>query len=237
MSRVEKWEQRTELPMVILAVVFLVLYGWEVIGDLHGLSRLRMELAMNAIWGVFIVDYCVRLIIADNRRSWFLRNLFDLVIVLLPLLRPLRVLRLLAFVKVLGQRVTVGFRGKIVVYAVCAVTMLVLISAIAVLDAERRAPGTMLANFGDSLWWAFVTITTVGYGDLFPVTTTGRVIALLLMVGGIALTGIVTATLASWIVETVSEESEVHQTATKKEIADLRAEISELKELLAQQTL
>ncbi|QJC22377.1 potassium channel family protein [Arcanobacterium buesumense] len=236
MNRVEKWERQSECPMVILALIFLVLYTWEVICEVTGPTRFTIDVVMNIIWGLFIADYAVRFVLATPKRPWFIRNLFDLAIVLLPLLRPLRLLRLLAFVKILGRKVSISFRGKIIVYAVSAVTMLVFISAIAVLDTERHAPGTMLASFGDALWWAFVTITTVGYGDLFPVTTTGRIIALLLMVGGIALTGIVTATLASWIVENVSEESEEHQAATKKEIAELRAEIRELKKLLVQET-
>jgi voltage-gated potassium channel len=74
-----------------------------------------------------------------------------------------------------------------------------------VLDAERGRPGANITDFGDAIWWAITAMTTVGYGDRFPVTGTGRFVTAGLMVGGIALVGVVTATLASWLVERVSE--------------------------------
>ena len=59
-------------------------------------------------------------------------------------------------------------------------------AALGVLDAERASPDANIVTFGDAIWWAFVTITTVGYGDYYPVTTPGRVVAVLLMAGGVA---------------------------------------------------
>lgn len=85
---------------------------------------------------------------------------------------------------------------------------------------------------GDAIWWAFVTITTVGYGDLYPGTATGRAVAVALMVGGIALIGVVTATLASWIVERVAEESSPARAATEEQVGQLRQEVAELEALL-----
>lgn len=102
---------------------------------------------------------------------------------------------------------------------------------LAVLDAERGAGGS-IQTFPDALWWAFVTITTVGYGDFFPVTNIGRFVAVAVMVGGIALIGIVTATLASWIVERVTSESASAREATRNsahEIASLADEVRELR--------
>jgi voltage-gated potassium channel len=79
-----------------------------------------------------------------------------------------------------------------------------------------------------SIYWAIVTVTTVGYGDMYPVTVTGRVIAVLLMIGGISLIGVITATVASWIVERVSEEDSANRAATASQIDDLRDEIRQL---------
>lgn len=81
-----------------------------------------------------------------------------------------------------------------------------LLGAVAVLDAERGSPGANINTFGDALWWAASTVTTVGYGDRYPVTTEGRVIAVLLMLVGIALVGSITASVAAWFVRS-SEES------------------------------
>ncbi|HEX7430337.1 MAG TPA: potassium channel family protein, partial [Mycobacterium sp.] len=89
-------------------------------------------------------------------------------------------------------------------------------------------------TFGDALWWAMTTVTTVGYGDLKIVTGEGRMIAVALMMGGISLLAVVTATLASWIVQRVSEEETAAEAATAAHIDELRDEIRRLAELVRQ---
>ena len=98
------------------------------------------------------------------------------------------------------------------------------------LDAERHEPGSSIRTFGQALWWALTTTTTVGYGDTFPVSTQGRFIAALLMIGGVALTGVVTATLASWIVSLVEEENAEQEAATRAQVTALQQQVSELSE-------
>jgi voltage-gated potassium channel len=101
---------------------------------------------------------------------------------------------------------------------------------VAEVDAERGEPGSNISDdFGDALWWAATTMTTVGYGDHFPVSTTGRVVAVGLMIGGIALLGVVTATFASWLLDRVRELEEETQAAIRHDVADLRREITELR--------
>jgi len=68
---------------------------------------------------------------------------------------------------------------------------------------RARRPDASITTFGDSLWWTVTTISTVGYGDRYPVTVEGRIVAAVLMVAGIALLGVVTASIASWFVDTV----------------------------------
>ena len=77
---------------------------------------------------------------------------------------------------------------------------------------------------------ALTTITTIGYGDTVPVSTEGRFIAALLMIGGVALIGVVTATLASWIVSLVEEENAEQEAATQAQVATLQQQVSELSE-------
>ena len=128
--------------------------------------------------------------------------------IVLPLLRPLRLLRLIPLLSVLNRRAQTGLRGRVAIYVAGGASLLAFVAAIAVLDVERSSPDANISDFGDAIWWAVTTMTTVGYGDHYPVTSIGRVVAFGLMLGGIALLGTVTATLASWLVETVAAEKE-----------------------------
>ena len=84
--------------------------------------------------------------------------------------------------------------------------MAVGLGAVAALDAEQDAPNANITTIGDALWWAATTVTTVGYGDRYPVTTAGRFIAVTLMVVGIALVGAITASIAAWFVSSLEAE-------------------------------
>lgn len=158
-------------------------------------------------------------------------------IVLLPMLRPLRLLRLVTLITVLQRVAGNALRGRAVTCVVAGSTLLIYIAALAMFDAEKHSPTASITSFGDALWWAVVTITTVGYGDMAPTTETGRFIAVGLMIGGITLLGMVTATLASWLVDKVSAEEKTEdasaQIATVEHIELLRAEIQALRNELA----
>jgi len=113
--------------------------------------------------------------------------------------------------------------------------MLVFVASLAMLEAERPAPDANIITFGDALWLVCTTITTVGYGDLFPVTATGRCIAVGLMLGGIALIGTITASVAAWLVQKVAEEDGAEQSATRHQVNELTAQVRALQEMLIQQ--
>lgn len=128
-----------------------------------------------------------------------------------------------------------SLRGKIATYTGGSAVLVIRVAALAVLNAERHAAGASITDFPKALWWAFVTVTTVGYGDLSPATTTGRVVAVALMIGGIAVLGVVTATLASWIVSGVSAEEAEEHAATRGQVAELQDRVRRLTDLVVQQ--
>jgi voltage-gated potassium channel len=233
-----RWRRLTEWPLIVASVLFLVAYAWEVIANLQGPPLDVAETVIWITWGLFLVDYVANLVLVEhrNRWRWFYTHLFDLAVVVLPMLRPLRVLRLVTLLTVLQRTVGAAIRGRIIVYVASAASLLVFVASLAVLDSERSAPGATIKDFGDALWWAFVTITTVGYGDYTPVTAEGRLIAVCLMLGGIALLGVVTATLASWIVERVSAEDTAKEAAaaaaTEAHVKALEDKIDELHALV-----
>ncbi|MBF4511432.1 two pore domain potassium channel family protein [Plantibacter sp. VKM Ac-2885] len=223
-----RWQKLTEWPLAIAAVVFLAAYSYEVIAEPGGSIA---EVIIAATWVVFVADYIVNLVLARPRWRWFYTHLLDLAIVVLPLLRPLRLLRLVTLLAILNRTAGAAFRGRVIIYAAGASTLLVYVAGLAVLDAERGGDGS-IQTLGQALWWAFVTITTVGYGDYFPVTYTGQLVAVGVMIGGIALIGVVTATLASWIVERVEQREAVSEAITSAHIEALTTEIASLRQLI-----
>jgi voltage-gated potassium channel len=223
--RLQRWEQRTEWPLAAVAVIFLAVYSVQVLAQPAG-HEARVLWAVNwVVWGVFAIDYLARLALAPDRTKWFFRHLIDLAIVVLPLLRPLRLLRLIVLLAALQKAVGDAVRGRILIYTLSGVALLIYAGSLAILDKERDQPGSTITSFGKAVWWSITTVTTVGYGDMYPVTVTGRVIAVLLMVGGISMVGVVTASLASWIVQRVAEAETVDRAATAAQIDELRNEI------------
>lgn len=234
--RLRRWEHRAEWPLACIAIVFLVVYSVQVLVRPPDQVNRVLEVVNAGLYLAFVVDYVVRLSLARRRVRWFFRHLADLAIVALPFLRPLRLLRLVVLFKVLQRAVGDAIRGRVIIYTACSAVLLIYVASLAVLEAERVDPRSDITSFGRAVWWAITTVTTVGYGDLAPVTVTGRVIAVLLMIGGISLVGVVTATLASWIVQRVAEEDDAHQAATAAQIDDLRAEIKRLGEAVHDNT-
>ena len=233
-TRLRAWERATEWPLTGAAVVFLGAYAWEVLTNAQGGAKNAAELVIDVVWALFGVDYLVRLALAPSRGQWFLHHLPDLAVIALPILRPLRLLRLVTLVGIMQRSAGTALRGRITLYTAGSAALLIFTSALATLDAERDEPGSSIRTFGQALWWALTTITTIGYGDTVPVSTEGRFIAALLMIGGVALIGVVTATLASWIVSLVEEESAEQEAATQAQVAALQRQVSELSERIDQ---
>lgn len=224
-ARLRTWERATEWPLTGTAVVFLAAYAWEVLANAQGGAKDAAELVIDAVWVLFGVDYLVRLALASSRSRWFLHHLPDLAVIALPILRPLRLLRLVTLVGIMQRSAGTALRGRITLYTAGSAALLIFTSALATLDAERHEPGSSIRSFGQALWWALTTITTIGYGDTVPASTQGRFIAALLMIGGV-----VTATLASWIVSLVEEENAEQEAATQAQVAALQQQVSELSE-------
>lgn len=220
-----KWQRMTEWPLTVLALVFLLAYSWEVLARTH---VSQCETTINVIWIVFIIDYVVSISLAHDRKTWFKNNLLLLISIMLPIFRPLRLLRLVAVLNVLNRTSGMAVRGRITLYVCSSVILLIYVGSLAELDVERNAPGTTITDFGKAIWWAFVTTTTVGYGDMSPVTWQGKCIAVGLMIAGIALISVITATLASWIVDRVSDEADKRANETESETTRLSNNVAEL---------
>lgn len=218
-TRVVRWQRFVDIPLMVAAVIFLAAYAVPIIWPhVNHPAHQGCWWIQWICWACFAVDYIVRLGLSHHRGRWFVRHLLDLAVIALPMLRPLRLLRLVALLNVVNRGATSTLRGRVVAYVVGGAGLLSFVAALAVTDAERGHPGANIESFGDAWWWAITTMTTVGYGDRYPVTTQGRFVAVGLMIGGIALLGTVTATLASWLSDRVRSETD----ATTEVLAELR---------------
>ena len=175
-----------------------------------------LTLIDNIICVVFLFDFVQRFYKAENKLKFMKWGWIDLISSIptldfmragraLRLIRLLRILRAFRSTKHLVQHIFKSrTQGALTTAAVIAILM-VIFSSIAILQVEND-PNSNIKTAEDALWWAYVTITTVGYGDKFPVTTEGRIIAALLMTVGVGLFGTFTAFLASWFVEQTKKE-------------------------------
>jgi voltage-gated potassium channel len=236
-TRLQRWERAMEWPLSAVAVLFLAAYAWPILDP--GLPAPWPSVCLLvtwASWAAFALDLVVRVGLAEQRWAFARSHVFDVAVVLLPLIRPLRLLRLVTLLSVLNRHAGRSLRGRVLVYVIGATSLVMFVAALALLDAERGRPGSNVEGFGDALWWSFATVTTVGYGDRFPVTTQGRVVAAGLMLAGIALLGIVTATFASWLVERVREVEEESQTVTRRDLHALTTEVTRLRAAVSERT-
>lgn len=221
------WVALTDGPLLVLAVAFIVVLALPYAVDLNHAGSIAVTVANVVIWALFAADYVTRLCLAADRNLYVRRNVLDLVIVVLPFLRPLRALRLLRLLRlgavggVLYRR-SGSFHARVSAYVGTTAIVVIVLAALAMYDTERDAAGGNIKTLPDALWWASTTVTTVGYGDRYPTTTGGRLIAVGLMVVGIALLGVVTAAVAAWFVQRLRpvEEAEARTEATLADVLD-----------------
>jgi len=185
-GRLAHYEARTRQPLDLLALATL----WLVVvppGDFgHDMTSIvwAFRAALSAVYGA---DIAIRSSLAPRHLHYALTHPLALIAVVIP---PVRVLFSLRLVRSMFRR---GHLGRFLV----AAAVLVLNGAIIVYLFERHAPGSNIHTLKDALWWSFVTVTTVGYGDFYPVTTWGRITACFIMATGLLTLAVVTAQVAS----------------------------------------
>lgn len=148
------------------------------------------------------------------------------------LVRIVRILRMVRVFRAVREYLTFRFRhranGTLAIVLLSSI-LLMFCGAIAMLYIER-VPDANIKTFGDALWWAFVTITTVGYGDRYPVTNAGRLVAAVLMIAGVGLFGTFTGFIANFFVGEEQQQNEDDLQLLIKEVRQLREKIEQLEQ-------
>ena len=216
-------ERITEVPLLILAALMIPLIVGSFFWDLTERQETTFLALDIFIWAVFAADLMVKTAISPRRLAYLKAHWIDVVVVIVPFVRPLRMVRLFIY----GSRAFVGVRRMLGVdYLLVYGVLLVMVSATVVTTVET-GENAQIASFSDALWWTVVTVTTVGYGDLVPVSGAGRAMAYILVLGGVGLFGALTANFAALLVR--------EQPSTDQETTELVEEIKALRRELAEQ--
>jgi voltage-gated potassium channel len=233
--RVEQW---TAMPLLVLSLLIIPILLIPSLVELPPAVASTLLAADWAIWFVFLAEYVTRFSLAIDHWRYFRQHLLDLAFVALPMLRPLRALRAVRALRagtaaaVVVERYRERIISRAALFALATAILVVLVSAAVVLDIEGHNPNANINDFGDAVWWAITTVTTVGYGDRYPVTGAGRAVAGGLMVVGVAVIGIVTASVAAWLVKQGQQPAQARErsemTALQDEIRALREQVQQL---------
>lgn len=194
-GRLGSYLARTQNGLDLLALLTL----WVVVAPLadlentHGLREFGLEVrvVLSVIYGI---DMAIRTTLATRHWHYLRTHPLGVLAVIVP---PVRVLFSLRLIRVVFRR------GNLDRFLVAAFVLLAN-GALIVFLYERDAPGANIVSLGSSVWWSMVTVTTVGYGDLYPVTVPGRVVACFIMFIGIVTGAVITAQVSSSFIDQVA---------------------------------
>lgn len=254
MSKGSKHSNAYELFILVLTVLSLAI----MVVLLLPLSDATTHLLLvydNAICVVFLVDFFGNLFGAPTKREYFIgrRGWLDLLgsvpslgffkyTALLRLARLSRLARIRRLLRGQKKRELIDdvltHRGQYAAFiSVMAALIVLVVCSILVLQFESRSADANITTGGDALWWALVTITTVGYGDYFPVTGAGRITGAFVMFAGVGIIGALASILASILVPAPNAEKEPEEVPStdtvRDELVEIRAELSALRRSLS----
>ena len=228
--------------MLVLSVYVVLALLFRELVPLHEDTRQLLDEIDSGICVYFLFDFFLRLYQAPSKLEFLRWGWIDL-LASIPaldwfrlgqLIRVFRILRMVRAFRSMREFLAYIFRnranGTLSVVLLSSV-LLMIFGAVAILYVER-VPEANIKTPSDALWWAFVTITTVGYGDKFPVTTLGRFIAAVLMIAGVGLFGTFTGYVANFFLEEDQEKEKDDMEVLINEIRELKQKIDALEKRL-----
>ena len=194
--------------LTALAIAFLFGYSYPAfVPDVSPSSQSILDGIQWVSWIAFAADLLFGVYKSSDKAQFLKKHPLEILAVVLPFLRPLRLLRFISFGTLVFEKVNLGKSIAITFKVIVTALFLTYLAGIEITMAERGKPGATIESVGDGFWWAITTLTTVGYGDIYPTTTEGRFIAVGLMVSGICVLGFISATVAAWFVKMTQDDS------------------------------
>ena len=215
----QRWESAATVPLTVLGLGFIVAYSVIVlVPGFPDWVRLVLVVEIAITWLALVIDLIVRVALtpAGSRVAFLVHHPVEVLSVVVPLFRAFRVVELARGLPYFHRRTGDAVRAQIITFALAYTVLFVYFISLATLQVERGAPEATIIDFGTAIWWACVTIATVGYGDTYPVTTLGRVYAVCLMIGGIAIVGTTSALVISYIGDRVRRIT--HRDETREQL-------------------
>lgn len=243
-----------EIFISILSLIVCTIILAQLTLNLSEESTYILDFCDNVIWVIFVIDYTVRLIFSESKLEFIKNNKIDLISII-PLGTLLQSLRIFRFARVLQltklsrllrftvllykfkHRADKFLKTNNFGYTLIITILTVFLGAFGISVVENK-------DFADSLWWSFVTTTTVGYGDISPATNAGRIIASILMLVGIGFVGMLTGTISTYflnnnnkdqsykgeVIETIQQKLNDFDSLSKEDLEDMHAVLLSLKE-------
>jgi voltage-gated potassium channel len=230
---VDRIEHVTKYPMAVLGVAWLVVAIVILTTDINSRASTTLVATLFILWAILLIEYLVRLVVTPDRRGYLRRRWVEPATVVIPPLQGWHVVGIERMSILLHEgelRVETILKHHSLFRVLIAAAVTLILGAWLVLLFEENAKGSNIHNYPDALWWAIVTVTTVGYGDRYPVSAGGRAVAVLLMLIGIGLIGVLTATVASVFIK---EHTDANKEVFKKGHADLDEQLSVICDRLA----
>jgi voltage-gated potassium channel len=230
---VDSIERLTRFPMAVLGVAWLVVAIITLTRHVNGGSSTVAVAILFVLWTLMLVEYMVRLVLSPDRRGYLRRRWVEPATVLVPPLQGWHVVgmeRMTLLVHEGGLRAQMLLRHHSLFRVIIAATGTLFLGSWLALLFEDHANKSQFANYPDALWWGIVTVTTVGYGDKVPATAGGRIVAVVLMLVGIGLIGVLTATVASLFIK---EHTDANKDAVRKSHESIGNRLAEISARLA----
>lgn len=245
-----RWERGAKWPLMALAVATLPLVLAPELLSLSETTRTLFLVFDAIIWSLFAIDLAVRTWLSEHRVRFLLDHPFEVLIVVIPFLRPLRLFRMAPLLRPLAASALLSqiLRTRSASWTLVSALIAIAVATVIVAIVERDIEGG-IQDWGTVTWWALATITTVGYGDVVPVSTAGRIVGVFLMLVGIGVFGVLTANVAAWFVEQSQDEDQerirvsleelevqsARQEQILDEIGDIKSELRALRDQLGRQ--